>query len=196
MRRKVLLIIIVWGGYCLGGGYPLVSVRAEVFSLDSLLRRADEESVQLRVSRSAVEAAEEGVKHARNQAMPDIQIEAGVGYLGNGQLWDRDFSNYTPVENPHLTNNFAIRAQQIIYSGGALTGAYKLAQLGQEMATLSMQQNRQEVRFVITGHYLDLCRLTNQVVVLQENIRLTDTLICNVRARGVWNSVGDRYNAL
>lgn len=183
MRRKIRLIVIALVVFCLGGGYPLVSVRAEVFSLDSLLRRADEESVQLRVSRSAVEAAEEGVKHARNQAMPDIHIEAGVGYLGNGQLWDRDFSNYTPVENPHLTNNFAIRAQQVIYSGGALTSAYKLAQLGQEMATLSMQQNRQEVRFVITGHYLDLCRLSNQVMVLQENIRLTDTLIYNVRAR-------------
>lgn len=160
-----------------------VSLYAEVFSLDSLLQRADEQSVQIRVSRSAVEAADESVKHARNQAMPDLQIEANVGYLGNGQLWDRDFTNYTRIENPHFTNNFAFRAQQVIYSGGALTAAYKLAQVGREMATLTMEQNRQEVRFVITGHYLDLCRLNNQLAVLQDNIALTDTLIDNVRAR-------------
>ncbi len=160
-----------------------VSLYAEVFSLDSLLQRADEQSVQIRVSRSAVEAADESVKQARNQAMPDLHIEANVGYLGNGQLWDRDFTNYTRVENPHFTNNFAFRAQQVIYSGGALTAAYKLAQVGREMATLTMEQNRQEVRFVITGHYLDLCRLDNQLAVLQDNIALTDTLIDNVRAR-------------
>lgn len=160
-----------------------VALYAEVFSLDSLLRRADEQSVQIRVSRSAVEAAEEGVKHARNQAMPDLHMEANVGYLGNGQLWDRDFTHYTPVENPHLTNNFAFRAQQVIYSGGALTAAYRIAQVGREIATLTMEQNRQEVRFVITGHYLDLCRLNNQATVLQDNICLTDTLIENVRIR-------------
>ena len=160
-----------------------VSLYAEVFSLDSLLQRADEQSVQIRVSRSAVEAADESVKQARNQAMPNLQIEASVGYLGNGQLWDRDFTNYTRVENPHFTNNFAFRAQQVIYSGGALTAAYKLAQVGREMATLTMEQNRQEVRFVITGHYLDLCRLNNQLAVLQDNIALTDTLIDNVRTR-------------
>ncbi len=160
-----------------------VALYAEVFSLDSLLRRADEQSVQIRVSRSAVEAAEEGMKHARNRAMPDLHIEANVGYLGNGQLWDRDFTHYTPVENPHLTNNFAFRAQQVIYSGGALTAAYRIAQVGREIATLTMEQNRQEVRFVITGHYLDLCRLNNQATVLQDNICLTDTLIENVRIR-------------
>lgn len=173
MGRKILFVAAVWAS----------TLHAEVFSLDSLLRRADEESVQLRADRSAVEAAEEGVKHARNQAMPDIHMEASVGYLGNGQLWNRDFTNYTPVENPHFTNNFAIRAQQVIYSGGALTSAYKLAKLGQEAASLTMQQNRQEVRFAIVGHYLDLCRLNNHVTVLQDNIQLTDTLVGNVRAR-------------
>lgn len=173
MRMNILLMMLV----------VTTGLRGEVYSLDSLLRRADEASVQLRVCRSALESAEEGVKHARNQMMPDIQVEGSVGYLGNGQLWDRDFSNYTAVENPHLTNNFAVRAQQVIYSGGALSSSYRLAQLGREMATLTMEQNRQEVRFVITGHYLDLCRLSNQVVVLQENICLTDTLLYNVRAR-------------
>lgn len=173
MRIRILLVMMVL----------TIGLRAEVYSLDSLLHRADEASVQLRVSRSALESAEESVKHARNQMMPDIQLEGSVGYLGNGQLWDRDFSNYTAVENPHLTNNFAVRAQQVIYSGGALSSSYRLAQLGREMATLTMEQNRQEVRFVITGHYLDLCRLSNQVVVLQENICLTDTLLDNVRAR-------------
>ncbi len=173
MRVKILWMMM----------FVTTGLHGEIYSLDSLFRRADEASVQLRVSRSALESVEEGMKHARNQMMPDIQVEGSVGYLGNGQLWDRDFSHYTVVENPHLTNNFAVRAQQVIYSGGALSSSYRLAQLCREMATLTMEQNRQEVRFVITGHYLDLCRLSNQVVVLQENICLTNTLLENVRAR-------------
>lgn len=169
-----------------------IGLRGEVYSLDSLLRRADEESVQLRVSRTALESAEEGLKHARNQMLPTVQVEGSVGYLGNGQLWDRDFSHYTAVENPHLMNNFAVRAQQVIYSGGALSSSYRLSQMECDMATLTMAKDRQEVRFVITGHYLDLCCLRNQVAVLQENICLTDTLISLVRVRVAAGTALDR----
>lgn len=70
MRMNILLMMLV----------VTTGLRGEVYSLDSLLHRADEASVQLRVSRSALESAEEGVKHARNQMMPDIQVEGSVGY--------------------------------------------------------------------------------------------------------------------
>ena len=43
--------------------------------------------------------------------------------------------------------------------------------------TLNLTANRQEIRFIIAGLYLDICRLQNQAHVITDNIALSDTLL-------------------
>lgn len=84
---------------------------------------------------------------------------------------------------PHFGNNFALEAQQVIYAGGAISSSITLAELSQQMAALDWQKNRQEIRFLLTGYYLDLYKLNNQVQVLQKNLDLTEQVIRNMEAR-------------
>ena len=158
-------------------------VYAQQMSLKDLFTIAEENSEQLRINRTAVSSAEEGIKSAKAAKLPEVGVEVSIGYLGDGKLGDRDFSNWQHIDNPHFMNNFAVKASQVIYTGGAIKSGIRLAELGKDMAELTLQNNRQEVRFVIAGQYLAICRLQNQRRVIEENIALTDTIIANTKVR-------------
>jgi hypothetical protein len=57
-----------------------------------------------------------------------------------------------------------------------------MAALGREMAMLDVEKDRQQVRFLLTGFYLDLFRLGNQMKVVEKNIALTQQVIANMKA--------------
>ena len=87
------------------------------------------------------------------------------------------------VDMPHFGNNFALEVQQVLYAGGAISSGIELAELGKQMAQLDSEKNRQEIRFLLVGYYLDLYKLSNQMQVLQKNIQLTDRVIGDMRSR-------------
>ncbi|MEE0521387.1 MAG: TolC family protein [Bacteroidaceae bacterium] len=157
--------------------------RAQQISLSDLFDIAEEESQAIRISHLAASKAEESICHAKSNRLPDISAELSVGYLADALLSNRDFSHWTHIDNPHFTNNFTLKAQQVIYSGGALTSGIRMAQTQKRLAELNLTANRQEIRFIIAGLYLDICRLQNQAHVITDNIALSDTLLAQTSSR-------------
>lgn len=107
----------------------------------------------------------------------------GGQLLGNVKIWDRPLKNKFTAATPHFGNNFALMARQTVYSGGAITSGIRLAKLGREMAEAEAEENRQRVRFLLAGHYLQLHNLRNQQEVFDQNIALAQTLISQTRRR-------------
>lgn len=157
--------------------------QSQMMSIDELLRLADAQSKSIQTYKTGTEAAGEALKAAKAQRLPDVNVSLSASYLGDGKIWDRDFGNAMTVDMPHFGNNFAIEAQQVIYAGGAISSGIKQAELGKQLAELDLQKDIQEVRFLLLGHYLNLYKLDNQIKVLQDNIRLTDEVIANMKAR-------------
>lgn len=151
--------------------------------LEEVFRLADERSVSIQAYQTNREAAGEALKAAKARRLPDIDASLSASYWGNGKLWDRDFSNPTTIDMPHFGNNFSLEAQQVIYAGGAISSGIELASLDKEMAELDWRKNRQEIRFMLAGYFLDLYKLDNQIRVLRKNLELTDEVIANMRAR-------------
>ena len=151
--------------------------------IEELFRLADEQSKSIQTYRTGKEAAEEALKAAKAQRLPDVNVSLSASYWGNGKLWDRDFSNAMTVDMPHFGNNFALEAQQVVYAGGAISSGIRQAELGKLLAELDLQKNVQEIRFLLVGHYLNLYKLDNQIKVLQKNMELTDEVIANMKAR-------------
>ncbi len=154
-----------------------------VLGIDEMFRLADENSQSIQTYKTGREAADEALKAAKSQRLPDIGASLSFSYLGDGYIWDRDFKNGQNIPMPHFGNNFALEAQQVIYAGGAINSSITLAELGQQMAALDWQKNRQEIRFLLTGYYLDLYKLNNQLQVLQKNLDLTEQVIRNMESR-------------
>jgi len=160
-----------------------VCAQSQVLGMEEMFRLADENSKSIQTYRTGKEAAVEALQAAKARRLPDITASVSASYWGNGRLWDRDFGNGMKIDMPHFGNNFSIEATQVIYAGGAISCGIALAELEQQLAELDWQKNRQEIRFLLAGYYLDLYKLDNQVKVLEHNLQLAEQVIANVRAR-------------
>lgn len=168
--------------------------------LTTLYKLADQQSRKVRVSEAALRAADEGVAAAKSVLLPSMDLSLQGSYTGNAFMLSRGFSGNgttdyivpgvgtVPVANgkqdtPHWGNSFTAQVSQVIYAGGAIRSGIRIAELGKEMAELDVEKSRQEVRFLLTGYYLDLCKLDNQIEVVRQNIALTQKEIEQMKAR-------------
>lgn len=152
-------------------------------SLEELFRTADEHNTSIKSFQSAIREAEAGIEAAKAERLPDIDASVSFSYLGGGRITDRDFTNGFGVHIPHYGNNFALQASWAVYTGGAIQSGINLSKLAAEMAKLNDTDNRQRVRMLLTGYYLQLHNLRNQERVFDENITLTETLIAHTQKR-------------
>lgn len=172
----------------------------QTMTLTTLYNLADQQSQKVRVSEVALRAADEGVAAAKSALLPSVDLSLQGSYTGNAFMLSRGFSSngttdylvpglgVVPVANgkqdtPHWGNSFTAQVSQVVYAGGAIRSGIRMAELGREMAELDVEKNRQEVRFLLTGYYLDLCKLNNQVEVVRQNIALTQKEIEQMKAR-------------
>ena len=172
----------------------------QTMTLTTLYDIADRQSQKVRVSEVALRAADEGVAVAKSALLPSVDLSLQGSYTGNAFMLSRGFSSSgttdyivpgvgtVPVANgkqdtPHWGNSFTAQVSQVVYAGGAIRSGIRMAELGKEMAELDVEKNRQEVRFLLTGYYLDLCKLDNQMEVVSQNIALAKKEIEQMKAR-------------
>ena len=153
-----------------------------VLGIDEMFRLADENSQSIQTYKTGKEAADEALKAAKSQRLPDIGASLSFSYLGDGYIWDRDFKNGQTSLCP-LPAITSLWKPTGYLRRRSINSSITLAELGQQMAALDWQKNRQEIRFLLTGYYLDLYKLNNQIQVLQKNLDLTEQVIRNMEAR-------------
>lgn len=152
-------------------------------TLTDVFTRIENENQTMSMLRTAQEAAEEGIKSAKNARYPEINAELNVSYIGDCFLTDRNFSNYTKAPSPHFGNGFTLEAQQVVYAGGAVNAAVKMAEHERHMSEAVISKSRHGLRLMAAGEYLDLFRTDNSIKVYKENIALTTKLIEEINAR-------------
>ena len=169
-------------------------------SLRTLFELADQQNQRIKVSEAALKAAEEGVASAKAAMLPSVEFGVQGSYTGNAFMMSRGFSTSGTTEyivpglgpqqvqngkqpTPHWGNSFTAQASQVIYAGGAIRSGIEMAKIGRQLTELDVEKNRQEVRFLLTGYYLDLYKLQNQSQVIAKNIELTEKVIEQIKAR-------------
>lgn len=178
-KNKRLIVLLCLAALC----SQCLYAQTRQMGIEEMFRLADEQSKSVQTYRTGADAADEALRAAKAQRLPDISVSLSASYLGDGRIWDRDFGNGMKVDMPHLGNNFTLEAQQVVYSGGAISSGIRQAELAKTLAQLDMQKNVQEIRFMLVGNYLDLYKLDNQMKVLEKNIGLTEQVIANMKAR-------------
>jgi outer membrane protein TolC len=182
MKKNRKLAVAALLSLCSLGTYAQ-SAAESVYSLPELFQIADQQSRQIQVYQTAQDAAEEGVSAAKSARLPELNVSLSASYIGDGWLSDRHYRHGQNISMPHFGNNFAFTAQQPLYAGGAISSGIRMAELGQQMATLDLRKNQQEVRLQLTDRYLTLYKLRNHEEVLRRNITLVQEVLRNMRAR-------------
>ncbi len=152
-------------------------------SLEQMFELAETQNRDLAVMDLAVSEAEEGIQVAKSGRLPDLDVNLAVSYLGNANVFAREWKDFQVAHLPHFGNNFAFEASQIIYSGGAVTASIDLAKMKRKMALLSKEEMRENVRLMLAGCYLQLCQLQNEQKVYEQNIAQTQQLIDEINAK-------------
>lgn len=193
-------IMLTTGIFCLVMSHAGEALAQEtIMSLVQLYEQANRQSQQLQINRTGVESSRESVKTAKNNMLPDVNMSLSGSYIGNAMLLSRGFSSsgYTTVpyavgvgqtengkkDTPHWGNSFALQVSEVLYAGGAIRAGIRMAELGEQLASLDVTRNEQDIRFLLTGYYLDLYKLQNQLRVIDKNISLTEEVIKNMKAR-------------
>lgn len=182
MRKFTLSLFLLLG---MGsGGVILAQVPSDcVLSIEQIFELADKNSRSIRTFDLAEQEARQAVKVAKNALLPSIDLSLSASYLGDAWIADRDFSDGNNAPMPHFGNNFAIEASQVLYAGGAITSNIAMAKLRQQVAQLDKDKNRQDIRFLLAGNYLELYKLRNQAEVYKQNIEQTGRLLADITAK-------------
>lgn len=154
-----------------------------VITIEELFELCDNSNKSVEISRLGAEMATEGVKAAKSALLPEVETSLSVSFLGDGCITDRDFTNFTNADIPHLGNNFAIKASQVIYAGGAISAGIKQAEIDKKIAEQGVELQKQNIRFLMLGNYLELCKLNNRAMVFKKNIEQAELLIEHIKAK-------------
>lgn len=179
-RKSVLLILHVLCGVAMLSAQT--SQRYKL-NIEKMFELADQNSRSIRMFDIAEQEAGQAVKVVKNARLPSVDVSLSASYLGDGWMADRDFSDGMNAPMPHFGNNFVLEATQVVYAGGSISSGVAMAKLQQQLAQLDKEKNRQEIRFLLVGNYLELYKLNNQSEVYQKNIEQTRKLLTDIRAK-------------
>ena len=171
----LLSIVLSSGGACAYG--------QSVITLEEIFETAETNSSQLRPSFTALTEAEREISVARSERLPDINASLSLSYIGDGFTTKRNFSDYQKAPIPHFGNALSVNITQPVYTGGAVTSAIELAELKSTAARYATDFQRDNIRFQLTGLYLDIYKYDNLRTVVEGNIAAARKVLQEMKAR-------------
>ena len=173
-----LLAAALWSG-----GMCAVGQTRQVFTIEDLFEIAETNSAQLRPSFTAEEEAMREISVARSGRLPDIEANLSLSYIGDGFTTKRNFSDYQKAPIPHFGNTFGINITQPVYTGGAISAGIEMAGLKSTASRYATELQRDNIRFQLTGFYLDIYKFVNLRTVVEKNIAQARKVLEEMNAR-------------
>lgn len=154
-----------------------------VFTLDEIFTVAETGSAQLRTSYASEKEAQREINVSRAGRLPDITAALSVGYNGDGFTTKRDFSDYQKAPIPHFGNAMSVTVTQPVYTGGAISGSIKIAELKSTASRFATDMKRDNLRFHLAGLYLDIYKYSNLRRVVESNLAAARRVLGEMHAR-------------
>ena len=177
MTRKVFILSTL-----LAGGFSFIHAQTQVLTLDEVFRLANENSKSISIHSLMTDEAEKAIEIAKNDLLPSVGAKATAQYISDCVTFDRDFGNWESGEMPHFGNSLILKATQVIYAGGRIKNNINLKRLEKESSVQDEILNRQDLRFLLAGYYLEISKLSNQKYVYENNISQTKLLVKDMQA--------------
>lgn len=169
--------------FLMGSGVCASAQEASVMTLEQLFETAEKNSVQLRPSFSAEEENRLDIGVAKANRLPDINASLSFSYIGDGFTTKRDFSDYQKAPIPHYGNTLGLTINQPVFTGGAISAGIKLAELKLTASRYATELQRDNIRFQLTGFYLDIYKYSNLRGVVEKNIAQARKVLDEMHAR-------------
>lgn len=164
-------------------GSVACSYAQTVYSLEDIFEAAESASVQLKPYFTATEEAVHAIGVARNARLPEISTSLSLSYIGDGTTTKRNLTDWQKAPIPHLGTGLSVEVSQPLYSGGVITNSIEIAGLKSAASRYAGDMQRDDLRFRLTGFYLDLYRYHNLRDVAVSNISAAEKVLAEMNAR-------------
>ena len=171
-----LLAVVLSGSAVCGYGQT-------VMSLYELFEYAETHSAQLKPAFSNQDISRHEISVAKAGRLPDINANLSVSFLGDGFTTARNYSDYQKAPIPHLGTGIGINIEQPLFAGGAITGAIEMAELKSIGSQFATDLQRDNIRFQLTGFYLDIYKYGNLRIVVEHNLEAANKVLGEMKAR-------------
>ena len=151
-------------------GSAVCSYGQTVMSLDELFEYAETHSAQLKPAFTNQDISQHEINVAKAGRLPDINANLSVSFLGDGFTTARNYSDFQKAPIPHLGTGLGINIEQPLYTGGAISGAIEMAELKSIGTQFATDLQRDNIRFQLTGFYLDIYKYSNLRTVVVHNL--------------------------
>lgn len=164
--RKITL-----SGLLLAAGLLSYAEQPERFlPIEELFRLGTENSLRIKASQIQEIISDDQIKTARTNRLPNIQVGARAGVLGQPIVFQRGLAHPTHPETPDWSQNYSIELTQPIYQGGKITYNIRKTELQKEIALLNTTNDQAEIKLILLQQYMDLFSYYKQRDVLARNI--------------------------
>lgn len=145
-----------------------------------MFERGLQNSVSIQASFIKTQISEDKLGLAKNKQLPDISVNGLFGYAGTPLILDKDLSFLQRSETPDWKQNYQVAATQPIYQGGRIKGNIEKVNLEKEIAILSLQKDKSELKLWLISKYLDLFNLYKEREVYSKNIEEAKTRLRDI----------------
>lgn len=149
--------------------------------MDELFRLGMENSVRIKNAAVQKRIAEEQLKTARTQQLPDISIGLEGGSIGQPVIFRRGLSQPERPETPDWSQRYNVDVSQPLYTGGRIRNGIQRAEINRRIASIAFTDEKQSVKLLLLQSYLNLFSLYKQKEVLARNIEEANIRLKDIR---------------
>lgn len=141
-----------------------------VLPVEELFRLGTENSLQLKAAKIQEVISDDQRKTAKTNRLPNIQIGATAGVIGQPVVFQRGLAHPVRPHTPNWSQNYNIELTQPIYQGGKIQYNIRKADLQKQITVLQTANDQAEIKLVLLQQYMDLFSFYKQREVLAQNI--------------------------
>jgi outer membrane protein len=158
---------------------PAGAQDTRVITFQEAIRIALEQNSILKQAENAAALGQIGVKAARQQFLPDLQLD-----VRGSESYGRNFdSGEGRIVDQNTTNaTIGVSSGVVLFDGFGNTASLKSAEFNRDASTLDLQRSRETIAFTVATNYLALISQQEQLQVQRENLSAQAALEQQIQA--------------
>lgn len=170
-RLQIMILLII----------PIFVHAQHLLTIEELFEKGIENSIQIQSSEIRLSITEDQLALSKNKRLPDLQLSGAFGYVGTSSILDTDLSFLKHTEAPDWKQNYQITATQPLYQGGKIKRSIERNEIQKQIATLSLQKDKSDLKLWMISKYLDLYNLHGQTETYKQNIIEAEKRLKDIR---------------
>lgn len=160
---------------------PLLAQQTYPLSVDELFSKGEANSLRIKESQIQQTIAAEREKTALTHRLPEINVGATGGYVGETTVFQQGLSRPTHPETPNWSQNYNIQLTQPLYNGGRIRNNIRQANLQKQIAALNLTTDKAELKLLLLRQYLNLIGYYKQKEVFARNVEESEVRLKDIR---------------